>query len=432
MRLLVICPHFEPDVAPTGVVMTTIASELAAAGHELHIVTSLPWYQHHRIEPEWRGRLLQRSDTDWGRITRVHPFPTDKRAIGMRALAFAGFSALATVAAIISRRRCDAVLAMSPPLTLGLAGWLVARLRRVPFVFNIQDVFPDVAIEVGALSNPRLIGLARRLERFVYRRADTITVLSDDLRRNVEAKLAAGSSRASPAGSATSRKVRKVQVIPNFVELSRILPQDRDTRYRREFGLGDRTVVMYAGNVGFSQPLELMLAAARELRRRHDIVFVINGNGSARAGLEAAAADLDNLLFVDFQPAQRLPDVLASADIAVIVLRRGLAGASVPSKLYSTLASARPVVAAVDPGSEVARVLGASESGLVVAPDDPEAFSLAIADLSDDMERRAEMGRAGRDFIESWSTPAEVAAAYVALFADLIQARADGASRPVA
>ena len=311
MRLLVICPHYEPDVAPTGVVMSAIGAELIRAGHELHIVTALPWYEHHRVEPEWKGRLVRRESTPWGAITRVHPFPTDKRNVPARAVGFAGFTGLSTLAAVFQRIRPDAVMAMSPPITLGLAGWIAARLRRVPFVFNIQDIFPDVAVEVGAITNPGVIGVARWLERFTYRRADAVTVLSDDLLANVEAKLG-------------KRARTVVRVIPNFVDTDRIRPIDRLTSYRTDFDLGDRIVVMYAGNVGFSQPLELIVEAARAYSGRDDVVFVVNGQGSARPGLEELAGDLANIRFVDFQPSSRLPEVLASADIHVIALREGL------------------------------------------------------------------------------------------------------------
>ena len=410
MRLLVVCPHFEPDVAPTGVVITEIAHRLADAGHELEIVTSLPWYEHHAIEPGWSGRPVRRESTPWGRITRVHPFPTDKRNIPARAAAFGGFTGLATLAAVFQRRRPDAVLAMSPPLTLGLAGWIAARARRVPFVFNVQDVFPDVAIEVGAITNPRIVRLLRWLERFTYRRCDAVTVLSDDLRQNIVEKIG-------------PRHPNRVRVIPNFVDTARIVPSDRHNGYRDEFGLGDRTVVMYAGNLGFSQPLELMIDAARHHRGRDDLVFVVNGGGSGRPALEAAAADLPNVVFVDLQPRERLPDVLAAADIHVIALRRGLARASVPSKLYSILAAERPVLASIDDGTEVARVLERTGAGVAVAPEDGSAFVAGLDRLLADEGERVKMGRRGREFVETWVSPEGVAAAYTELFEELIAAR---------
>ncbi len=418
MRLLVLCPHFAPDTAPTGEVMTSIGTELAARGHELHVVTSLPWYLHHRVEPEWRGRIVRHEAVDWGRITRVHPFPTDKRNIPARALGFAGFTAVVEAMALRGWRdhRPDAVLAMSPPLTLGAAGWLAARRWRVPFVFNIQDVFPDVAVELGAITNKTVIRVASWLERWSYRRADAVTVLSDDLRDNLVAKIEGAVPDAHD----------RIRVIPNFVDTVRIAPAEPEGTpgggaYRREFGLEGRQVVMYAGNVGFSQSLDLVLAAAGAQSGRPDVAFVINGGGSAKLELQRRVADagLANVHFVDFQPKERLPDVLAAGDIHVVPLRRGLARSSVPSKTYSILAAGRPVVASVDEGTEVARVVEKAGAGLAVPPDDPDAFTHAIAALLDDPARARAMGAAGRAFVERWVSPAAVAKRYEALFEEL-------------
>jgi colanic acid biosynthesis glycosyl transferase WcaI len=422
MRLLVLCPHYAPDVAPTGEVMTQIAEQLVARGHRLHVVTSLPWYQHHAIEPGWEGRVVRHDDTDWGRITRVHPFPTDKRNIPARGLAFAGFTGLAGLTALVSRGRPDAVLAMSPPLTLGAAGWAAARAHRVPFVFNIQDVFPDVAVELGAIENRHVIAVASWLERQTYLRADAVTVLSDDLRDNVAAKIT-GSGRTASRRRARATSAGKVRVIPNFIDTDRIRPLPAENAYRAEYGLTGKTVVMYAGNVGLSQSLELVLAAAAHFADDPDVVFVINGGGSARPGLERAAAGLPNVRFVDMQPKERLAEVAAAADVHLVPLRSGLARSSVPSKLYTILAAGRPVVASVDPGTEVARTVEAADAGLAVPPDDPEAFTKAIARLVHSPEDRARMGASARRFVERWASPAAVAASYEALFTELIELR---------
>ncbi|MCX7621315.1 MAG: glycosyltransferase family 4 protein [Acidimicrobiales bacterium] len=417
LRVLVLCPHYAPDVAPTGEVMTSIATELAARGHQLHVVTSLPWYEHHAIEPGWDGQLVRREVTDYGLITRVHPFPTDKRNIPARALAFAGFTLLAAVAGSLPSRRWgrpDVVLAMSPPLSLGPAGWAVARRWRVPFVFNIQDVFPDVAVEVGALTNSQVIAAAAWLERWTYRRSDAVTVLSDDLADNVRAKIELGL-----AGSAAARQRAKVHVIPNFVDTDRIRPAPRENGYRAEFGLEGKRVVMYAGNVGFSQSLDLMIDAAIAMAHEPDVVFVINGGGSARPDLERRAVGLPNVVFVGMQPKQRLPEVLAAADIHVVPLKRGLARSSVPSKLYSILAAGRPILASVDPGTEVVRTVERAGAGLAVPPEDPEAFTKALRRLLEAPEEARAMGEAGRRFVEGWASPSAVAEAYEGLICRL-------------
>jgi colanic acid biosynthesis glycosyl transferase WcaI len=400
VRIVVLCPHFAPDTAPTGTVMTRIVQELAALGHELHVVTSLPWYREHRIEPGWEGRWIRTERTAWGSVTRVQPFPgADKANLVRRALGFAGFSALAGVAAVRAGgwfRRADVVLAMSPPLTLGLTGWLAGLLRGAPLVFNIQDVFPDAAVRTGAITDRRIIAAAAWLERVSYHRAAAVTVLSDDLRRNVVAKVRA-------------RHADRVHVIPNFVDTEAIAPGDRRTAYRAELSIGDEAVVLYAGNVGFSQSLDLVLGAARALPA---VTFVINGDGAARRGLEERAQGLPNVRFTGYQPTERLAEVLATGDVHVVPLRTGLGDVSVPSKTYSSLAAGRPVVASIDPGSEIPRLLDAADAGVAVPPDDLDAFVAALRSLLADPARASAMGASGRSWAVREASPVAVGAAY--------------------
>lgn len=405
MRLVVVAPHFAPDTAPTGAVVTRIVDELAARGHRIEVITSLPWYREHRIEPGFDGRWVRREDTPWGRIIRLHPFPTpDKKNFFRRAASFAGFSALAAAAGMRGGR-ADVVLAVSPPLSLGIDGWLIARARKARFVFNIQDVYPDVAVELGILRNRKAIALARRFERFCYERADAVTVLSDDLHDNLSAK---------------TDRPDKIRVIPNFVDTRSIRPLESENRYRREFGLSGKTVVMYAGNVGLSQSLDLMLDAAAALAHETDVAFVINGQGAARPDLEKKAQGLPNVTFVDSQPYERLPEVLAAGDIHVVPLKRGLARSSVPSKTYSVLAAGRPLIASVDPGSEVARLVERAGAGIAVPPEDPEAFTKAVQSLIESRDERLRLGRNGRGFVEGWASPSAVAEAYEELFLSLL------------
>ncbi len=405
--IVVICPHFAPDTAPTGTVMTRIVHELVELGNEVHVVTALPWYRTHAIEQGWNGSWVRREHTSWGSITRVHPFPgDDKTNLLRRAAGFVAYSALAGIQALRVGgwfRRVDAVIAMSPPLTLGLTGWLAATLRRAPLVFNIQDVFPDAAIDTGAITNPSVIRAARVLERSSYRAADIVTVLSDDLRDNVAAKM-------SP-----SRRDR-VRVIPNFVDTEAIVPSGRLTRYRTELGIGPGPLVLYAGNVGFSQSLDLVLAAAEALP---EVDFLINGDGAARSALVAAAAGLDNVHFAGYIEADRLSELLASGDIHVVPLKAGLGRVSVPSKTYSILAAARPVIAAIDHGTAVPVILDDAGAGLSVPPDDAAAFIAALRVLLDDPARCAEMGRAGRAWVEANASPSAVGRAYDDLLVEL-------------
>ena len=401
---MVLCPHFAPDLAPTGVVMTRIVSELAARGHELLVVTALPWYRNHAIEPGWGGRLWRTEKTEWGSIIRVHPFPgKSKSNLLRRALGFIAFSYAVGIRSVHADGlpfKVDGVLAMSPPLTLGLTGWFTKIIRRAPLVFNIQDVFPDAAIQTGAISNKKIIAAAKWLERMSYQRSDAVVLLSQDLRANIANKI-------------DKKFHQRLHVIPNFVDTHAITPQDRMTAYRSELGIGDQLVVMYAGNVGFSQSLNLVVDAAAKFP---DIAFVINGDGAARKKLEEDCARLTNVYFGDYQPIERLSEVLATGDIHVVPLRAGLASVSVPSKSYSILAAGRPMLAAIDLGTEIPNMLQQSGAGVAVEPDNSAAFIEALSQLVSRREQLHEMGSRGRTWVETHASPASVAAQYEAIF----------------
>lgn len=401
---MVLCPHFAPDLAPTGVVMTRIVTELAARGHELHVITALPWYRNHAIEPGWGGRLWRTEKTEWGSIIRVHPFPgKSKSNLFRRALGFIAFSYAVGIRSVHADGlpfKVDGVLAMSPPLTLGLTGWFTKIIRRAPLVFNIQDVFPDAAIQTGAISNSKIIAAAKWLERTSYKRSDAVVLLSQDLRTNIAKKIG-------------NKFHQRLHVIPNFVDTVAITPQDRMTAYRSELGIGDELVVMYAGNVGFSQSLNLVVDAAAKFP---DVAFVINGDGAARKKLEEVCAHLPNVHFGDYQPVERLSEVLATGDIHLVPLRAGLASVSVPSKSYSILAAGRPMLAAIDPNTEIPNMLRRSGAGIAVEPDNSAAFNDALSQLLSRRDQLHEMGVSARAWVETHASPASVAAQYEAIF----------------
>jgi len=404
LRLVVLCPHFAPDLAPTGVVMTRIVTELAARGHELHVVTSLPWYRNHAIEQGWGGRLWRTEKTEWGSIIRVHPFPgKSKSNLLRRALGFIAFSYAVGIRSVHADGlpfKVDGVLAMSPPLTLGLTGWCTKIIRRAPLVFNIQDVFPDAAIQTGAISNKKIIAAAKWLERVSYQRSDAVVLLSQDLRTNIANKIDA-------------KHHHRLHVIPNFVDTVAITPQDRMTNYRNELGIGDQLVVMYAGNVGYSQSLNLVVEAAAKFP---EVAFVVNGDGAARKKLQEDCAELANVYFGDYQPIERLSEVLATGDIHLVPLRTGLAAVSVPSKSYSILAAGRPMLAAIDLNTEIPNMLQQSGAGIAVEPDNAPAFIEALGRLVNNRDQLSEMGANGRKWVETHASPASVAARYEEIF----------------
>jgi colanic acid biosynthesis glycosyl transferase WcaI len=209
-------------------------------------------------------------------------------------------------------------------------------------------------------------------------------------------------------------------VIPNFVDTVSIRPGDRVTSYRAELGIGSEPVVLYAGNIGFSQSLDLVVEAAR---RMPDVTFVINGDGAGRTELERTARGLPNVRFAGYQPTARLSEVLATGDIHVVPLRAGLGDVSVPSKTYSSLAAGRPVVASIDLDTAIPRLLAASGGGVAVPPEDVAAFVAALRALVDDPPVAAAMAGRGRAWAVAEASPAAVGATYDRLLRSLVTPR---------
>jgi colanic acid biosynthesis glycosyl transferase WcaI len=415
VRILVVGPHFTPDTAPTGTILARTVEELALLGHELDVVTSLPWYEDHDVDPRWRGRVARREKTPWGGVTRLWPFPTSKAGLAGRAAGFVGFSTLVGAAAIARGGRPDVVLAQAPPLTLAPVAALAARRYGVPLILGLQDIFPDVAVEVGAITNPRVIDAARHFERFCYRCADALVVLSRDMVDNVTTKVELIEAAQRP----------EVVEIPNFVDVDAIVPGDRMTAYRAELGLDEADlVVMYAGNLGHSQPFDDVVALADALAGRtfdgRRAVVVVNGDGVMGPWLRDQAKDRTNLVVRGYQPVERLGEVLATADVHLVVLKPDLARSSVPSKTYSAMAAGRPVVAAVDAGTEIDRILRESGGGVPVAAGSVTALVDAVTAMLTDGDRRRRCGRAARRHAEIQASPAAVAAAYGELFDGLV------------
>ncbi len=394
--------------------MTKLVYALADRGHTVDVVTSLPWYRLHDVEPEWRGKPWQRSTTAAGDIIRVWPFPTDKSNVPARAAAFAGFTALATTAAL-TLGKPDVVLAMSPPIFLGNAAAAVARRWKVPFVFNVQDIFPDVAVDLGALSNPRVIEGAKKLERSLYRQAAAVTVLSEDQAANVRAKI-------------HPDEIDKVRIIANFVDLERVRVTEVENSWRAERGLQGKTVVMYAGNVGMSQSFDLIEHAAAALADRPDVHFVINGEGAGRPVVDEWVSRHANVSSFDFVGREGVSELLGAADLHLILLKTGLSRSSTPSKLYGIMAAGRPILASIDVGSEVDIIVAAADCGRTVPPDDPDAFLTALkALLAEPMEMES-MGTRARQHVEELLTPQTQAAAYEQLFNEMIDISGEGRS----
>jgi colanic acid biosynthesis glycosyl transferase WcaI len=404
---LLLTLYFAPDVAANAVIMTELAEELAALGHQVTVVTAFPHYAGNVIDRRYRGRLIQQEEYKSMRVVRTYLYTSlHKQRFLVRFLNYVSFNVLSTLAGIFAGPQ-DIILAPSPPLTIGLSACIISRVRRIAYVYNVQDIYPDVVVKLGILRNPLVIAFSRWLERFVYSHARHITVLSEGFRANLLRK-------GVPA--------EKLTIIPNFVDVDFIRPLPRDNGFRQRFGLDGRFVVLYAGNLGHSQSLERVLDCAALLQDQDHIAFVIVGNGSRKPYLEARAQQmgLSNMHFIPFQPREDVPEIYAAGDVSLVPLRKGIALDSVPSKAYTIMASGRPVIAAVDPGSDVWSLVKQAQCGLCVEPENPHALAEAIYALYADPTLRERLGRNGREHVVQHYTRQAVAKQYNELLTSIV------------
>jgi colanic acid biosynthesis glycosyl transferase WcaI len=282
--------------------------------------------------------------------------------------------------------RPDVILAMTDPPIAGIAGALLARLAGRPFVYNIRDMYPDMAVGGDIVPQNAWVERWERMHRRALRQAARIIVLGEDMRDRILAK---------------GVRPENVVVVRDGASSPAATPDLADPVVQ-EIRCGFPFVVLHAGNLGFYGAWDTMLKAAEILGNESTgLVFV--GDGANRAALEASAAGLKNVRFLPFRPVAEVPHVMRAGDLHVITVKRGLEGVVVPSKLYSTLAAGRPVLVIASPESDAARIVTAAGCGMVADPDDPGAVAAAIRQLRSDPARLAEMERRARETAKSYA-----------------------------
>jgi colanic acid biosynthesis glycosyl transferase WcaI len=283
-------------------------------------------------------------------------------------------------------------------------------------VYNVQDIWPDVAIRAGVLKNEKTIQRLKRMEAYVYRRAAGVAVVSNGFRSNLLEK---------------GVRDEKISVIPNFIDTDFITPQPKLNSFSIKYNIENKFVVLFAGNMGFSQGLESVLDAAKLLKGYSDIEFLMVGNGASRDRAQAYLRELElkNVRFLPYQPQEELSTMYGAADVCLIPLRRGFTAESVPSKLLAIMAASRPSIASVDVGSETCNILRRTGSGICVEPENPTALADAILSYYRDPNARMAAGESGRRCVEREFRCSDIADKYLDAMKAAIDRRRRGVPR---
>jgi colanic acid biosynthesis glycosyl transferase WcaI len=397
VRILVIADYYKPDGGPGASLYTMLCEELVRLGNEVTVVTTVPHFPSGEVKREYKSWRIKNTLENGVNVIRV-PLPSVNRSkLQARMIQFLAFQVGATLASI--RKQYDVLLTHTPALEVWLPFMSHRLLIRKPIVYSVHDVYPDVGVKLGYFHNPTVIKLVGWLEKSCLNSATKIRVLSNSF---IPGLL----SRGIPEN--------KISLIYDWAELDPIKAIPQENSFSLEHKLANRFIVLYAGNIGTIQGLDSALEAANQLKDETEIHFIFVGDGGARAELiqKAKELNLNNVEFLPYQPRERMPEILACADIALVSLRKGMSFGALPSKTYSILASGRPLIACVDPGSDVWDLVERAQAGLCVEPESPGQLVDAIKKLKTKPELLSEMGKNGRNYIQKYHSPRYAAMAF--------------------
>jgi len=380
MHILLFNEYYPPDTSATAKMAAQVAETLAER-HTVTVVAGRPSYDPDEYYP---FAFLRRDTRNGVVVERVGSTAYSRHRMHRRVSNYLTYLALAVPRAIALRP--DVVLAMTDPPVAGIAGAFVARRLDRPFVYNIRDLYPDMAVGGDIVKASPWVDRWERMHRRALKQAARVIVLGDDMRERILAK------GASP---------ERVVVVRDGASLPDSMPAQSDPACQ-EIRSGFPFVALHAGNLGFYGAWNTLLAAA-EMLSNENTGFVFIGGGANRDALGAAAANAPNVRFLPFRPLEQIPQVMMAGDVHIVTVRRGLEGVVVPSKLYSILAAGRPVLAVAAPNSDAARIVTESGCGLAADPDDPDAVASAIRKLRSDPARLIEMGRRAREIASRYA-----------------------------
>jgi colanic acid biosynthesis glycosyl transferase WcaI len=414
LRLLIHGINYAPEFVGIGRYTGELGAWLHSRGHEVTVLAAPPYYPAWRVPEPYRRPAWRREWLDGVEVLRA-PLYAPTRVTGkgrvLHELSF-GASCQAWWPTLWTRS-WDAVLAVCPLLQSGLIPALLARHQKIPFIFHVQDLQLDAARELAIIQQPLLFALLERLERFLFIQAQAVTTISRAMAAKIKEK-----------GAPPER----VHLLPNWADLEDIKPGKRRNALRRELGLPGEIMVLYAGNMGEKQGLDLILDAAAITRHHPAIQYILAGEGAARQRLMDRARDLalDTVRFLPLQARERFPLLLATADIHLVVQKNRAADLVMPSKLGNILAAGGPFIATARPETELGRITLESQAGLLVPPEDAGALAQAILNLAREPEARKKMGYKARKFAEACLGRDRIMVKWERLFYDLVhQGRGD-------
>lgn len=387
MHILIAHQYFLSKKDGGGSRWNQFAKYWGRAGHKITVLAGTVNYLTGKKLPEYKGKFLIREHESKNvEVLRCYVSKAYNKSFLGRFWAYVSFAFTAILVGLFCVRKCDVIICTSPPLSIGLTGWILSKCKRVPMVFEVRDLWPESAIDTGVLTSKPLIKFAYWLERRSYRAANWINVLTPAFEKTLIEK----------------KNVRpdRISMIPNGADLDIFKPANRDNWVRERYNLGDKFIVTYVGAHGVANHLTQILETAKLLKDDKDISFMLVGDGMEKRLLKdkAVAWQLDNLVFVDPVPKDVVVDYIAASDVCTAVLKKVDTFKTVyPNKLFDYMSAARAVIVAVD--GVARRLVEDAGAGLYIEPENPADFARAIRKLRDDNQLRKQCAENGFKFV---------------------------------
>ncbi|GAB1540245.1 glycosyltransferase family 4 protein [Scytonema sp. NUACC21] len=407
MHILIYSYNYYPEPIGIAPLMTELAEGLVNQGHQVRVITGMPNYPQREIYPAYRGKWYVTEQKNGVTIQRCYLRIKSKPNLLDRLLLELSF-VFTSIPQALNGWKPDIILLTVPPLLVSLPASLLGWLYNCPIVLNVQDILPEAAVRVGLLKNKFMIRALEALEKFAYRNAHTISVIANGFLENLVNK---------------GVPIQKIVCIPNWVNVNFIRPLPKENNsFRASHELEGKFVVMYSGNIALTQGLETVIEAAASLCHIPEIVFVIVGESKAlqRLNKYCLAAKANNVLLLPLQPRETLPEMLAAADIGLIVQKHNVISFNMPSKIPLLLASGRPILASVPATGTAARAVQESGGGIVVSPESPDALAKAVIHLYHNPAIATQLGYKGRQFAVERYSFEQALKEYDALFSRVV------------
>jgi len=385
MKLLILGINYYPELTGIGVYNTEMCEYLTNAGHKVIISTGFPYYPQWKIEKQYRKKFFVTENYRGVKIRRsyiyVPPTVTTKTRI-LHELSFI----ISSFLNLLFSKRPDMIIVISPPLLLGISAYLIKIFKKVQFIFHIQDLQPDAALALGMIKKNKFIDMLYKIEKFIYKKATLVSVISSGMREKVISK---------------GVPKEKIILFPNWVDTDFIKPIGRQNKFREIYKLNNKFIILHAGNIGVKQGLEIILDVANSMEDIKNLLFLIVGDGVRKQFLvkKAKESAITNIRFLLPQPKELLAEMLSAADVLIITQKGSIVDMVLPSKLLTYMASSTPIIASVNFNSEAARVINQAKSGLIVKPENTETFAKSILRLRDSKKLREELGNNGRSYV---------------------------------